>query len=166
MVDLAAGSATNDGNGGVDTITNVENVYGSRLGDMLAGDAGSNQLHGFEGDDVLLGSGGEDNVHGYQGDDTVNGGAGNDFLTGGTGDDLFVFADGDGIDVINDFTAGAGTDDVIDLQLLPGFDTFEDVLAATHDDGFGNAIIDFGDGNTITLSGVAESALHANDFLL
>jgi Ca2+-binding RTX toxin-like protein len=165
VVDLAAGTVT-DGTGGVDAISNVENVYGTTAGDTIAGDAGGNQLHGFLGNDVLSGRGGADNVHGYDGDDTLNGGTGSDYITGGNGDDLFIFAAGDGVDTIGDFMAGAGSDDVIDLQALPGFDSFADVLAVTADDPFGNAVIDLGGGNQITLAGVAESALHANDFLL
>jgi Ca2+-binding RTX toxin-like protein len=165
VVDLAAGTATNDGRGGIDAITNVEHVYGTSFGDTLGGDAGSNQLHGFMGNDALSGRDGADNVHGYEGDDVVNGGTGDDFMTGGAGDDLFVFAAGDGIDTIQDFSAGAGTDDIIDLQALAGFDSFADVLAATTDNGF-DATIDLGGGNRITLSGVTESALHADDFLI
>ncbi len=165
VVDLAAGTATNDGTGGVDVISNIENVYGTSLNDTIAGDAGNNSLHGFVGNDVLFGRGGEDNINGYDGDDTLTGGTGNDFLWGGDGDDLFLFATGDGVDVITSFEAGAGSNDVIDLQGLAGFDSFTDVEAATTEDVFG-AVIDLGGGNRLTLQGVSESALHADDFLL
>jgi len=165
-VNLAAGTATDDGTGGVDLISNIEHVYASSFNDMVAGDAGSNSLHGFAGNDTLLGRAGNDNLYGYDGDDTLNGGTGVDFLNGMGGDDLFVFAAGDGLDMINDFTAGAGSDDVIDLQAFAGFNTFADVQAATANDGFGNAVINLGGGDQIMLQGVGLAALHADDFLL
>ena len=46
-------------------------------------------------------------IIGGRGADTLNGGKGNDTLTGGNGADTFVFAKGEGNDVITDYTAGA-----------------------------------------------------------
>ena len=65
--------------------------------------------------------------------DRLVGGAGNDILIGGAGDDLFVFNNGDGGDTINDFVAGAGSADVVDVTDF-GFDfaTFDDFRQA-HD---------------------------------
>jgi Ca2+-binding RTX toxin-like protein len=56
-VDLAAGTATGDGN---DTLISIEAVRGSRFDDTLLGDAGANILSGEAGDDRLDGRGGDD----------------------------------------------------------------------------------------------------------
>ena len=61
-------------------------------------------LFGGTGDDNLQGDGGDDTIYGGQGVDTLEGGTGNDFLRGGTHADTFVFSDGDGADVIDDFS--------------------------------------------------------------
>ncbi len=86
-VNLATGTA-NDGQGGTDTLSNIENVRGSRFADTLTGDGGSNLLKGEDGDD------------------TLNGGGGDDTLTGGTGADKFVAAAGGGNDTVTDFENG------------------------------------------------------------
>jgi Ca2+-binding RTX toxin-like protein len=57
MVDLARGIALGDG---LDHLTGIENILGSRFGDMLIGDAGDNWLTGRLGDDLLDGGAGQD----------------------------------------------------------------------------------------------------------
>jgi Ca2+-binding RTX toxin-like protein len=63
-------------------------------------------LIGGNGQDFLVGSAGDDLLDGGNGTDTLRGGLGNDTLTGGNRQDIFVFADGEGIDTINDFELG------------------------------------------------------------
>ncbi|MCH8997375.1 MAG: FecR domain-containing protein, partial [Proteobacteria bacterium] len=92
----------------------------------------------------------------------TGGGGGNDTLIGGTGNDTFVFAPGFGDDVISDFTAGAASDDVIDLSAFTIGD-FATLLGNIADVG-GNAVITV-DSGTITLTGVTKAALHPDDFL-
>ena len=122
-----------------DTLTNIENLTGSAF------------------DDGLIGANGADNV--------LSGGGGNDFLAGLSGNDTFVFTAGDDMDRIGDFTAGASTDDVIALSGFgASFDTFAEVFAAATESG-GNTIIDFGNGDMLTLLGVAKTDLHQDDFL-
>ena len=48
----------------------------------------------------------KNSIIGGSGDDTLYGGEGNDTLKGGNGKDVFVYSDGDGNDVITDYTAG------------------------------------------------------------
>jgi len=76
-----------------------------------------------------------------------------------------VFADGDGDDTINDFTAGASTDDQIDLINVTTIDTFADVQLASSQVGADTVIQSFGDGSII-LIGVNVGDLHQDDFLL
>ena len=90
------------GNGGTDTLLNIESLLGSDFADRLAGDANDNQLHGGAGDDTLDGD---------AGNDTLDGGAGRDTLIGGAGADDFLLFDlsgsgGQATDVVGDFTMG------------------------------------------------------------
>lgn len=92
-VDLSTGVAI-DGFGATDTLANIEWVRGTSFADQIAGDRKDNWLEGKGGDDTLLGD---------SGNDRLIGGTGDDSLRGGTGGDTFVFTDGDGSDVIEDF---------------------------------------------------------------
>jgi Ca2+-binding RTX toxin-like protein len=67
-VNLAAGTLV-DGYGYTGSVTGIENVDGSSLGDTLTGDANAN---------VLLGGFGNDTLEGGLGDDTLDGGDGAD----------------------------------------------------------------------------------------
>ena len=97
VVDLSAGSAINDGDGGSDTLHGFENILGSANGsDTITGDSGVNVLDGQGGSDLIHGGAGIDTIYGRNdndklfgdaGDDTLYGGASADTLTGGTGAD-------------------------------------------------------------------------------
>ena len=106
--DLSLGTTSDDGNGGVDTLLNIENIRGSRWDDNLTGDINDNELRGDGGNDVLNGLGGNDKLFGGSGDDTLSGGAGNDELQGGSGADELNGGDG------NDTLLGGGDTDIID----------------------------------------------------
>ena len=53
--------------------------------------------------DHLFGDAGDDELDANGGNDTLEGGTGNDTLTGGSGSDLFIYANGDGNDIITDY---------------------------------------------------------------
>ncbi len=97
-VDLTAGSGSG-GDAAGDTLTNIENVYGTEFDDTLTGDQEDNILTGNDGDDTLSGA---------SGDDLLIGGAGADVIDGGDGVDTLSFA-GSG--------AETGTGVSIDLSL-------------------------------------------------
>jgi serralysin len=78
-----------DGQGGVDTISNVENVAGGDFNDTLIGNASNNVLMGGAGADVL------------------NGGAGVDTMVGGDGSDIY-YVDNAG-DVVSETNANQAT---------------------------------------------------------
>ncbi|MEL7481277.1 MAG: hypothetical protein AAGJ29_06930, partial [Pseudomonadota bacterium] len=125
-----------------DTVTSIENITGSAAGDdTIAGNSSVN---------VLNGNGGNDTIDGEGGDDT---------LSGGTGADTFIEAEGSDADTVTDFVVA---DDVIDVT-GHGL-TADEALALAVDDGSGNAFIDFGDGDTITLTGVDVATLTAANF--
>jgi len=155
LVTLVAGGGF-AGDALFDVLIDIENLLGSAFADTLTGDAGANRLDGGAGADALSGAGGADILVGEAGADT---------LSGGAGDDKFWYSSGDDADRITDFTAGAGSDDAIRLfGFGAAFDTFAEVIAASSQVG-ADTMIDFGGGNSITLTGVAVGSLHADDFL-
>ncbi|HET7202175.1 MAG TPA: calcium-binding protein, partial [Steroidobacteraceae bacterium] len=137
----------------LDTIT----VYGHAGADVIdatnvAGGAVKLVLDGGDGDDVILGSAGDDVIIGGAGNDVLIGGGGNDVIIGGGDDDV----------IIQDFVAGAGTDDQIDLS---GRGLTFDWLMANAREVEGATVLDLGD-QQITLHGVALDSLHQDDFLI
>jgi len=102
-VSLLVAEAQETGGAGMDTLSAVENLEGSRMGDVLAGDAGHNLIRGSEGDD------------------TIDGGLSSDKLIGGDGVNTLSFAtvSGGGVEVALPANAnpvavsgGAGADEV------------------------------------------------------
>jgi Ca2+-binding RTX toxin-like protein len=104
-VNLLTGVA-NDGAGGTDTLSGIENVIGSEGADDVFGNLDSNLLildagadtgsgaggddviFGWLGNDLLFGGDGADRLFGEQDNDTLVGDSGADTLDGGDGDDL------------------------------------------------------------------------------
>jgi Ca2+-binding RTX toxin-like protein len=148
-VDLAAGTATGDGN---DVLTDVESAIGSVNADTISGAAGTNTLAGGGGDDSLNGGDGADNLSGGDGNDTLLGEVGSDRLAGGTGDDSLD--GGNGTDTA-DFGASATA---ITVDLAAGTATGEgnDTLVSI-ERVEGTVLADSitGDDNNNTLSGAA-----------
>jgi hypothetical protein len=104
----------------------------------------------------------DDNVEVYQPGSPIFAWAGQDWLTGSGANDLFVFAQPIGNDTIYNFNAAS---DQIDLIGFDGMTNFQDVLAHTVSDPNGNAVINLGSGQTITLLGVDQNSLVAGDFV-
>jgi Ca2+-binding RTX toxin-like protein len=77
---------------------------GTATGEVLAGTPYGDALNGLAGNDTL---------NGGEGDDILTGGLGTDSLAGGNGGDTYVWAKGDGNDLIND----AGTS-LTEIDLL------------------------------------------------
>jgi Ca2+-binding RTX toxin-like protein len=122
-VDLNLRGYQATGGAGRDALSGIEDLRGSRHGDVLSGSEHANTLAGDDGADVLNGREGNDRLLGEKGADTINGGLGADQLFGGTGADRFVFAAieestvlGKGRDYIRDFSHAEG--DRIDLSAI------------------------------------------------
>jgi Ca2+-binding RTX toxin-like protein len=118
------------------------------------------------GDDVFDGSqgrvkgavnagAGNDVVIGGRGRDELNGGSGDDVLTGGRGSDVFVASEGS--DAVSDFEVRK---DRINVSAFD-FTSKDDLDIQQHGD---DTVIDFGDGNALTLSDTQSSSLRASSF--
>jgi Ca2+-binding RTX toxin-like protein len=83
-------------------------------------------------------------------------------LDGGEGDDVIIGSAGV---VIQGFQAGAGSQDVVDLRGIAGAQDFAWVLAHASDVD-GNAVLDLGSGEHVTIESVSVGSLHSDDFLL
>ncbi|MEM5585778.1 calcium-binding protein [Roseibium sp. AS2] len=113
----------------------------------------------------LIGGDGDDSIVGFGTDDFVDGGNGADTLTGGDGTDTFHFSfGGTGHDVITDFLAGAGSEDVLEFE-TGIFTDMAAVVASVSDDGTDTTIA-IDDDTSITLQNVLVSQLHQDDFQL
>jgi hypothetical protein len=78
-VDLEIGIVS--GGAGIDLLTSIRDLKGSRFADELIGNAGANRLKGLGGNDV---------IYGKAGDDVLKGGAGTDAVYGGFGSDRCI----------------------------------------------------------------------------
>lgn len=88
------------------TRTKATKITGNAFANIISGGSKSDSIYGGAGNDSLVGNAGNDKLYGEAGNDKLHGGTGNDSLWGGDGKDVFFYADGDGKDVIVDFTAG------------------------------------------------------------
>ncbi|MBJ7448434.1 MAG: calcium-binding protein, partial [Brevundimonas sp.] len=152
VASLTAGAASNDGDGGSDGLSGIENLVGSAFGDQLTGSGGNNSLSGGAGADTLLG---------LAGDDIVAGGAGNDVLDGGSGIDLLDYS-GASAGVRAQFNTGTasndgdgGSDTISGFEHLTG-SAFNDLLVG---DG-GSNIIRGGLGSDLIIGGAGNDILY------
>jgi len=170
--DPGAGSGVTTANAPqtVDTLNTIENLTGTRYGDLLAGDGGANVLNGGEGNDEL---------NGRLGNDTMNGGAGADrAIFSGTRSQYTVTRTGpasvsivgpDGTDTITgveSFTFGSETfsfDQVVQAATA-GDDTLTGTNGPDTIDGLGgNDIITGLGGNDTLIGGDGDDTLTGGD---
>jgi hypothetical protein len=121
------------------------------------------------------------NFVGGSGDDSFGGAGSSATYTGGAGSDTFGFGPGSGAVTITDFDQGnsgvnhtfdQGEGDQIDLSQVTSVHSLSDVLSlATTVDNNGaanpngaNTLIDFGNGDTLTIDGLTPDQLTAGDF--
>ncbi|SDD68517.1 Ca2+-binding protein, RTX toxin-related [Paracoccus isoporae] len=117
-----------------DTVSNIENVTGTKIADYLGGNHLDNVLRGLDGDDKIVGHSGNDQLFGDTGNDTLYGSHGHDRLFGGTGNDTLYGGSG------NDNLDGGDGKDV-----LHGESGNDRLIAGSNDDrifaGAGNDLI-------------------------
>lgn len=141
-----------DGNDTLNGKSGSDQLHGGKGNDALFGGLGDDVLNGNTGDDDLNGSSGNDILSGGEGADRLNGGTGTDILTGGEGADVFVFTAGD--DTITDFNNIDGDTIEIDASLVGGNDATQ-LLTNNATIVDGDTVITFGNGDTLTIEGVA-----------
>lgn len=169
IVNLAAGTLA-DGYGNSGTVTGVENVDGSELGDTLIGDSNHNVLNGLDGNDTLQGNGGNDTLDGGNGTDTasyvdavgpvdVNLGAG--FADGADGNDTLISVENAIGSAFNDFLVGSNGDNILDGR--GGNDTIIGQQGNdTLDGGDGDDVLQGGQGADTLLGGAGGDNLTGN----
>ncbi|MDX2198265.1 MAG: cadherin domain-containing protein [Phycisphaerae bacterium] len=167
-VNLATGTAT--GAAGNDTISEVENVSGSKYNDTIIGNAQNNALTGGAGDDI---------IDGGEGNDTITGGAGNDTLSGGLGSDTVNYSDQNGAVNVNLATGtasgAAGNDTLSGFEnatggkgndTLTGDDNANRLTGGagndTLDGAAGNDVLTAGAGNDVLLGGAGNDTLRGD----
>ena len=91
-----------DGNDWLDGGVGTDRLEAGNGDDTLIGGEGNDFLDGGAGRDTLQGGDGNDTLIGGAGDDFLAGGKGSDRLDGGGGGNRYLFAKGDGQDVIID----------------------------------------------------------------
>ncbi|ELU05900.1 hypothetical protein CAPTEDRAFT_185034, partial [Capitella teleta] len=137
-VDLAAGRASNDGDGGEDTLVGIESVTGSRGDDDIRGSAEANTLEGGDGNDLLYGAAGDDILDGGANTDTAS------YLGYGRGVIATLVDGGDGSATD---AGGTETDTLRNIENLTGTSGYGDTLTGNSAD---NVLT--GDGGNDTLS--------------
>ena len=173
------GDTYNGGAGTLDTIFYFQSTSGVNIDFVNGGTGGFAQGDSYSGveriigslyDDTIIGGSGNETFLGSNGDDVLNGRAGNDRLFGGSGNDTFQFDTAlSGSNTIFDFTAGAGSVDVIEiLGGDPAFDSFAELMAVASEvliSGQTAVRLSFGGGSLVTIRGTSLSDLHEDDFI-
>lgn len=82
---------------------------------QVNGTTGADNLSGWNHADLMFGGAGADTLGGNNGNDELTGGTGVDSLVGGNGADTYIWAQGDGNDMINDNVSQISERDVLRL---------------------------------------------------
>ena len=180
---LAAQGGAQSTGAGDWTLTDIENLSGGLLNDLLTGDGNANVLAGDSGNDTLVGGDGNDTLYGDgriatltgssgpiathadvtalgwdSGNDLLEGGLGNDTLDGGAGTDTATYAHASGGVTVNlngGFANGAdGNDTLANIENVTASE-FDDTLT-----GNSGANVIEGLGGNDTLQG------HAGDDII
>jgi len=156
-VSLAITTAQNTGSQGFDTITNVENLSGTRFNDTLTGNGGDNWIWGGSDGSGITGN---DNINAGAGNDLVEVGTGNHTLNGGLGvDTLSLFGNATDITstgVAFDLSAQGSAQNT--RQGMMNASGFENVSGSIYGDSL------TGDtGNNVLLGDVGNDTLRGGD---
>jgi|GEM_PF-3053973 len=103
-VDLTKTAMQDTVGAGKDTLTGVENLWGSQFDDVLTGDAKDNYLWGADGNDTLYGGAGDDHLSGGKGNNVIDGGDGFDTVDYSSSEQGVV------VSLLSNGTSGFGLD--------------------------------------------------------
>jgi hypothetical protein len=178
VLDLLTGAGQNPF-GGTLQVSNVDNVnVGNINGEYIIANNDGDTINGNGGFDagnaLIIGGKGSDTLKGLApeaflattnvliagtGTSTLEGGQ---TVLGGTVSNIFVYDLG--VVTIENFRAGSGSGDTIDLSAVPSIHSFSDVQALMSQSGT-DTVINFGNGHTIRLDNVTDTNLTAGNFL-
>ena len=156
-----AGAGNDVGTGGND----VDILVMEAGNDFIYGEGGNDYAYGGLDNDTIFGGAGVDVILGEAGNDYVDGGTDVDYVFLGTGDDTFVMdttTPGLNVDVLHEFTPGAGSGDILRL-LNTGWTTIAQVNAAMFNTGNGYSILTLDPDTQIWLIGILPGQLVAGD---
>jgi Ca2+-binding RTX toxin-like protein len=143
--------------GFADTVdSTIDYTLGANLEILNLVGKGDLDGHGNDGWNNLNGNAGDNHLFGEGGSDTLDGRKGDDVLTGGEGADTFVFAKGDRVDTIADFTDG---EDLIDAQHY----NLDEVLHSIKQRG-DDVWIYFGHGDRLVIENADHKDFDSTDF--
>jgi Ca2+-binding RTX toxin-like protein len=163
-LNASGGASMNAGgtNAGSDSIRGgFENVVGSKLNDVITGNAGNN---------ILIGLGGDDELNGGDGNDILNGGAGADRLNGGAGIDTADFSGtGSGVRVNlvqGTATIGQVTDTLGSIENIIG-SSYSDIVAGDRQNNRleglgGDDMIVAGPGDDVLIGGGGKDTMYGD----
>ncbi|WP_238364658.1 calcium-binding protein [Mesobacterium pallidum] len=161
--------AGGDGDDRLDGGAQYDKIYSGTGDDTAIGGKGRDLVYLGEGNDVAhdtvqLGLHGADRVYGGHGADTLHSAGGDDTLTGGSGADRFEFAATVEAVTVTDFSDAA---DVLAIDTaLWGGALGQARLEALSDVSSGTLVLDFGNGQSITLDGWSDNAGLLDNILL
>ena len=144
-----------------DVQARLDALSGTNDDDIIVGQSADETFEGFDGNDEINGGGGNDNIRGGDGDDIITGGTGDDTLRGDDGTDTYLFAQGDGSDVI-----GVTFNDTVQDRII-----FTDYVAADATIGRGDAdtfdsndlVISFANGDQVTVENYFSGGIDIDD---
>ncbi len=170
--DLSKGKGY-DGHAKGDVYKNIENLTGSKWGDILIGDGGANDLRGEGGRDTLIGLGGRNHLYGGDENDKIYGGSQKDMIEGGEGNDTIygdyvLVGEPHGKDEIkggkgHDWVQAGGNDDIVD-----GGNGKDELYGGVGDDeirgGKKDDFIDGEEGNDTLIADGGRDTLYGGEF--
>jgi len=155
---IAAGTAS-DGQGGTDTLRDIEWVRGSAFNDTIVGSAAANNLEGRAGNDSISGGAGNDTLSAGGGNDTVDGGLDVDTLVLSGNLAAYAISRPNATDLVLTRSGESVTvRGVESIQFADGTRTFGEVT--------GNTASAFGDELTGTAGDDSLDGLAGNDTLI
>jgi Ca2+-binding RTX toxin-like protein len=147
--------------GGIDTVHSSADYHiGVGLDDLVLIGGKDIDGKGNKFANEMTGNKGDNHLAGLNGNDVLNGAKGNDILEGDLGADTFVFNTGSGKDTIADFLDG--TDRLVSNEVL-NMQDFDDLIIKQKGE---NVVINFGDGDTLTLMHMSKGDIDYGDFMV
>jgi hypothetical protein len=91
----------------------TDHLIGTSAHDFVLAGAGNDRIDSTGGHDVVNAQEGDDSISAGPGDDWIAAGAGTDVMRGGLGRDLYLYARGDGADIVEEQGAAGEVDSIL-----------------------------------------------------